>query len=303
LVLEKAPRLQRTVSMNARGTATLPLLLAAVASSSLTFSNRSAEVRADVGDRPLVFSMSGARLAGPEGELHWSGDRLVGAYRNHDVELRAAGDRVRGHIGATAISFRVARTGQGFRMHGGEGESPIDLLIGPEQISGELGGCRFTLNAADDAYKGTRRCEPSAYPAAVTVRLPAALEGVAAARLAALLTLLLTPIDVVAQLEPEQNRGDLLWHRFGLRVVDAPQGAKVTAVRAASPAGRAGVERGLVVTRAGQEPIHGAKELEGALLRMKPSSTLTLQLRGPDHDEWLGLSIVAPAAKPLSNST
>jgi hypothetical protein len=291
--------------MNSRSPATLSLLLAAAAAASpLTFSNRSpSTARVGVGDRELVLSATGERLSGPEVELHWQKDRLEGAYRNHDVRLRVDGDRVKGNIGATTVSVKVTRTDEGLQLRGSEGEEPVDLYVGPNRMTGELGGCRFTMKTTDDRYHGTRACEPSAYPAVVTMTLPGAFAGQNPERLAALVAVLLTPMDVVAGLEPMTPSSNVAWHGFGVKVADTAAGVRITQVIPDSPAALAGVEAGMVVTRAGTMRVRSAKELTGALMRMRPSGTILLQLHWPDRAEQLEIHLTAPPLAPLSNGS
>jgi hypothetical protein len=291
--------------MNSRSTATLSLLLAAAAAAApLTFSSGSpSTARVGVGDAELVLSAAGQRLSGPGVDLQWRKDRLEGAYRNHDVRLRVAGDRVKGNIGATTVSVKVTRTDQGLQLRGSEGEEPVDLYIGPNRVAGELGGCRFTLKTTDDRYHGTRACEPSAYPAVVTMTLPGAFAAQNPEQLAALLAVLLTPMDVVAGLEPTTPSSNVAWHGFGVKLADTPAGVKITRIIPGSPAALAGLEPGMIVTRAGPMTVHSAKELTSALMQMRPSGTILLRLHRPDREEQLEIHLTAPALAPLSNGS
>jgi hypothetical protein len=290
--------------MKPRSLATLSLLLAAAAAASpaLTFSSRT-HARIGVGDEELVVSMVGDRLTGPNVELQWFGARLVGTYRNHDVNLRVIGDRVRGNIGEIPVNAWITRGDRNFRIRGGEGEEPIDLYADPRRVTGELGGCRFTLKMTGEKYEGRRVCEPAPWPSAMSVELPAALADQLPGRQVAVLAVLLTPVEVVASLEPVNRTLDAVFHEYGLRLADATRGgARVMHVIAGSPAALAGLKPGMIVTRAGSQDIPNARELAGTLMRIRPSDTWILRVRRPGHEGELEIHLTAPAPQPLSNT-
>lgn len=88
------------------------------------------------------------------------------------------------------------------------------------------------------------------------------------------------PIDIAKDAIPSLKEGKKPSRGWlGVRVRDAPDGAKVREVLFPSPARKAGIRKGDIIYRLNNTEIKSAEDLFSAVIFSEPGSTATLQLR------------------------
>ena len=94
--------------------------------------------------------------------------------------------QVTGRIGGRPILLDVARADQSLTISGQFGARAIALHLNVRALGGDIGPCRYALEFRRDKYLGQVGC--GGEPAAVQLRVPAALVARGDVELAAMLT-------------------------------------------------------------------------------------------------------------------
>ncbi|WP_194869578.1 hypothetical protein [Myxococcus sp. AB025B] len=178
------------------GAVLLSLGVAAPASAQLATSQRSGPLRLQVGDQSLAISLGKERLSGGGFDLRRTGVSFRGQLRGGDVELGWRRGPIVGRVGVEDTRLELSRfsSEQGMRVDGELSNWPTSLVFSPVGISGDVGGCSYSLTVAGGRYTGWRTCQPDleGEPTAVTLSLPETVLALDTAEQAALLSLLLS---------------------------------------------------------------------------------------------------------------
>ncbi len=91
-----------------------------------------------------------------------------------DLEWNEAGDITGRAAGASVELTVIDRASQpGLSLRGWFGASPAGLTLRPTAISGNVGGCGYSLSLAGNRYSGWRTCDTSrGPPVPVTLWIP-----------------------------------------------------------------------------------------------------------------------------------
>ncbi|NTX06374.1 MULTISPECIES: hypothetical protein [Myxococcus] len=174
----------------------LSLGLAAPASAQLAVSERGGPIRFQVGEESLTVSLSRDVVRGGGFDLRRTGSSLKGRLRGGDVDLRWPQGPIVGRVGVEDSRLELSRMAseQGLRVDGELAHWPTSLVISPVGISGDVGGCSYTLTVAGGHYTGWRTCQPDVdgEPTSVSLSLPKTMEVLGEKEQAALLSLLLS---------------------------------------------------------------------------------------------------------------
>jgi hypothetical protein len=114
------------------------------------------------------------------------GSTLRGRLASQNLELSLGQGHVTGHIADRPILLEVARADTSLNVSGQFGARAISLHLSARVLSGDIGPCSYDLQFRNDEYAGRVSC--GAAPAAVSLRVPAALIARSDVELAAMLT-------------------------------------------------------------------------------------------------------------------
>jgi hypothetical protein len=277
----------------------LALPLAAGAATGVTLS-ASPLLSIQVGPRSTRAEVSVNDISGDELMLEWKGGHLSGRWMSQSVDLALGRASIKGNVGATQTSVKVKRTvlddADGLALDGDLGDDQVSLWVTPTWIRGLVGPCTYSLGLSGTAYRGWRDCGSGGVPVPFALELPDMRTHNDDASVAALLLTVLAPVEPTPAFNPRVSVEDRVDQLFGLRLRDAQaeQGAQVVMALPGTPAARAGLREGMVVTRAGLAPVTSGHELAAALARLRPGESLVLRLHAPGKLEWTVLAITAP---------
>ena len=110
------------------------------------------------------------------------------------------------------------------------------------------------------------------------------------------------PVDVIKAVLPALEQGKTPAHAYlGVGATDASTpGALVQTVRAGSPAAKAGVKTGDVITRFGNVPITGFSDLVAALAASHPGASVTLEVTRDSKQLALQVTLVRQPVRAAS---
>jgi hypothetical protein len=256
------------------------------------------------GDRGISARASPSGINGQNVMLRWTPGGLTGRWLDQEVGLRSRGDSIDGAIGSmpvlVSLSRVVVREGSALGIHGTLGDDHVEVWVSPLRIRGMVGACTYSLSLAGDVYRGWADCAPATVPEKSVLelpRVPGHEDDMSTAQLVMIALARLEPSEAVGRAAPLD---DIVSQRFGLVVEDVSgrvgnlRGARVMRVFPGSPAAAAGLAPGMIITRAGDEPVGRARTLEAALARLQPGQSLLLRSQWVDRPEWAVSPIVAP---------
>ena len=94
------------------------------------------------------------------------------------------------------------------------------------------------------------------------------------------------PVETITTVVEQLQRSGKVEHPYlGVRLTDGDDGAQITGVESGSPADRAGIRAGDVVTKAGGKSVENGDELRLAVASAKPGDELELEVRRGDGTE------------------
>ncbi len=186
----------------------LTLGLASLALAQFTVSPKDVlQLRA--GGRTLTLRVASDATSGEDFELRRTREGFQGRLAGQPVVLELADEGVIvGTWGRETVRLVASpRASQpGLSVEGKLSGAPVELMLGPTGISGEVGGCNYSLPLSGNGYTGWRTCEPTrGPPVAVELRLPQTLLALSTEEQAALLSLLLS----AEALSPASRPGEL----------------------------------------------------------------------------------------------
>lgn|GEM_PF-2485282 len=174
----------------------LSLGLATPASAQLAVSERGGPIRLQVGDQSLTVSLSRDTVRGGGFALRRTPTSLKGQLRGGDVDLRWRTGPIVGRVGVEDSRLELSRMSSepGLRVDGELANWPTSLVLSPLGISGDVGGCSYSMTVAGGRYTGWRTCQPDAdgEPTSVSLSLPETIHVLGDTEQAALLSLLLS---------------------------------------------------------------------------------------------------------------
>ncbi len=148
------------------------------------------------GERTLSLRVAPDGTSGEGFELRRTREGLRGRLAGQTVELELADEGViAGTWGRETVRLVASPRASepGMSVEGVLSGAPVELVLGPMGISGEVGGCSYSLPLSGGGYTGWRTCEPTrGPPVAVELRLPQTLLALSTEEQAALLSLLLS---------------------------------------------------------------------------------------------------------------
>jgi hypothetical protein len=148
------------------------------------------------GERTLSLRVALNATSGEGFELRRTREGWSGSLAGQPVVLELADEGViAGAWGRESVRLVASpRASQpGLSVEGVLSGAPVELRLAPTGLSGEVGGCNYSLTLAGNTYVGWRTCEPTrGPPVAVELRLPETLLSLSTEEQAALLSLLLS---------------------------------------------------------------------------------------------------------------
>ncbi|WP_342378592.1 hypothetical protein NVS55_04300 [Myxococcus stipitatus] len=174
----------------------LSLGVSAPASAQVASPERTGDIRLRVGDRFLAVTLEEDRLRGGGFDLRSTRTSIEGRLHGEDVDLRWRGAGVDGRVGSADTRLELSRYSaqQGFRVDGELAGWPAALVVSPVGLSGDVGGCSYSLTVAGGNYTGWRTCQPNpdSEPISVALGLPENFRALGETQQAVLLSLLLS---------------------------------------------------------------------------------------------------------------
>jgi hypothetical protein len=93
-------------------------------------------------------------------QLKREGDTVRGKVDGGSVYLNRKRGGLEGLLGGQSVRIVPKRERDGLvRLEGSFGGEPLEIDIGPEELSGTVGSCTYDLEYQDEAYQGVRICE------------------------------------------------------------------------------------------------------------------------------------------------
>jgi hypothetical protein len=144
-----------------------------------------ADLLFELGDDARVFEVTRDALTGDGLELRRFPGHLRGHVGSEPVDLVLAPPRITGQLGDHEISLDMLPTRPGVRVVGRFGARAIGLAIRVEAIEGEVGPCRYRLALVRGQYDGQVGCGGG--PERVRLSVPVAFVARSDAEVAAML--------------------------------------------------------------------------------------------------------------------
>jgi hypothetical protein len=166
-----------------------------------------------VGERELEVRIGPERISGGERlDLELREQALVGTLDEQAVELRWTEDGViTGQVAGQPVRLtsRQQVPEPGLRVEGWFAQEPTSLSFAQTAITGQVGGCGYSLALAGNRYAGWRTCGlMTGPPTRVMLRLPEGLEQLGLPAQGALLALLLSAEALPPASLPEETPGE-----------------------------------------------------------------------------------------------
>ncbi len=163
------------------------------------------------GERTLSLRVGANATSGEGFELRRTREGLQGRLAGQPVTLELADEGViAGTWGKETVRLVSSPRASepGLSVEGVLSGMPVELALGPLGISGEVGGCSYSLPLSGNGYTGWRTCEPTrGPPVAVELRLPQTLLALSTEEQAALLSLLLSAEALSTASPPGETPG------------------------------------------------------------------------------------------------
>ncbi|WXH28798.1 hypothetical protein WA016_02744 [Myxococcus stipitatus] len=170
--------------------------VAAPLSAQVAVPERAGAIRLRVGNQFLAVTLDGDRLHGDGFDLRSTQTSIQGRMHGDDVDLQWHGAGVDGRVGPADTRLVLSRFSaqQGFRVDGELAGWPAALVVSPVGLSGDVGGCSYSLTVAGGNYTGWRTCQPNpnGEPISVALGLPENFLALSKTQQAVLLSLLLS---------------------------------------------------------------------------------------------------------------
>jgi putative serine protease PepD len=110
------------------------------------------------------------------------------------------------------------------------------------------------------------------------------------------------PIDASKKVADTLISGGTVQHAYmGIQIKGVTGGAKITAVTSGSPADRAGLKVGDVITEYAGKPITSASELQAAVFNSNSGETVTVTVQRGGSTKSVQLKLGVRPASPASN--
>lgn len=174
----------------------LSLGVAAPVSAQVAVPERAGAIRLRVGNQFLAVTLDGDRLLGDGFDLRSTQTSIEGRMHGDEVDLQWHGAGVDGRVGPADTRLVLSRFSaqQGFRVDGELAGWPAALVVSPVGLSGDVGGCSYSLTVAGGNYTGWRTCQPNpnGEPISVALGLPENFRALSKTQQAVLLSLLLS---------------------------------------------------------------------------------------------------------------
>jgi hypothetical protein len=142
-----------------------------------------------VGDRITTARVDRGGISTRGLSLRLIGDKLRGEVGKQRVEVELRGSRISGHIGTREIALEVSRSEGALKVTGQFGARAVSEALTPNEVTAEVGPCRYILKFQKMEYAGQIGC--GGQPEPVHLRVPAALIARRDVEIAALFTALL----------------------------------------------------------------------------------------------------------------
>jgi hypothetical protein len=288
-----------------RAVMTVWLLLGgvALASPGLTVSAEAESLALGLPSGRLEVARDGNALRGEGLSLHTSAHHLGGTVFGRPVRLSVERGRVQGAVGAESVQLQVARDLNALVVRGTLGAERVDYRASPQRIRGAVGACTWSLTVAGRRYAGWYDCGGPEIPFKADLVLPGWFDRLSDVEQGMLLTIMLSPSAAASAplSQPTSDLDQILLQRLGLQLASSLSslpggltGVRIDRVVPNSPAARAGLQVGSVLTGIGLEPVRRADDARAALLRLARGASVVLRLARPGEEAWSEVNLVRP---------
>jgi hypothetical protein len=117
-------------------------------------------LRLQTAKQDLKAQVTPDSVTGSSLQLKREGNTVRGKVDGESVYLSRKRGGLEGLLGGQSVRIVPKRDQDGIvRLEGTFGGEPLELDIGPDELSGTIGTCTYDLEYQDEAYQGVRICE------------------------------------------------------------------------------------------------------------------------------------------------